>query len=76
MSNLRAMATAVTDGADINGPGAISRRGQQVGAAALEVEVPPVKAPIMAPAPGHAGSRALRDPDTTQKTTSHQRRRL
>ena len=75
-SHLTAASCPVTDCADVDGPGAISGRGQQVGAAALEVEVLSVKSAVVGSTPGHAGGRALRHPDAAQQTSAHQRGRL
>lgn len=73
MPHLTALSSPVTDCTDVDCPGAISGRGQQVSAAALEVEVLPVKSAVVGSTPGHAGGRALWHPDATQQTTTHQR---
>lgn len=75
-TDLITMSSLVTDRADVNSPGAVSRRGQQVSAAALEVEVLPVKSAIVSSSPGHTGGWALGQPHTAQQTTTHQRGRL
>lgn len=65
ISYLTAVSSPVTHSTDVDCPGPISRWGQQVSAAALEVEVLPVKSAVVGTTPGHAGGRALRDPDAT-----------
>ena len=73
ISHLTAVSSAVTGCTDVDCPGAISRRGHEVGAAALEVEVLPVKSAVVGSTPGHAGGRAQRHPDAPQQTTTDHR---
>lgn len=70
---LTAAFSPITDCADVDSPGAISGWGQQVSAAALEVEVLPVKSAVVDSTPGHAGGWALRNPGTTEQTNTHHR---
>lgn len=74
--HLGAVSSAVAHGADVDGPGPVGGRGQQVRAAALEVEVLPVEGAVVSAAPGHAGGRALRRPGAAQHAAAHQRGRL
>jgi len=73
VAHLAAVPSPATGGADVDGPGAVGGGGQQVRAAALEVEVLPVEGAVVRSTPGHACGRALRRPGATQQTAAHQR---
>lgn len=72
MYHLTAVSSPITDRTNVDCPGSIRRWGQYVSAAALEVEVLPVKAAVVGSTPGHAGGRTLRHPGASQQTATHQ----
>ena len=72
LPHLTAVSSALADGADVDGPGAVGGGRQHVGAAALEVEVLPVEGAEVGAAPGHAGGRPLGVPGAAQQTPPHQ----
>lgn len=72
MHHLTAVPSTITDCTDVDRPGPVRRWGQDVSAAALEVEVLPVKGAVMSSTPGHACGRTLRDPGASQQTATHQ----
>lgn len=72
-THLAAITSTITHCADVDRPGAICGGGQQVCAAALEVEVLPVKGPVMGSAPRHACGIALRGSAAAQQTTADYR---
>lgn len=69
---LVAVSFAIADCANVDGPGPVGGGSQQVGAAALEVEVLPVEGAVVGPTPGQAGGRALGVPSAAQQTPPHQ----